>query len=348
MLEIGDPAPLFTLVDQWGNEVFLGADTIAGDPTVLVFCPQGANKTSDEVVSRYRALGQQFGTMGARVFVINRESMDTPQAAVDDANTLRVLADVPGAVFDAYGIEKAAGIGAPCPVTSVLVNPNAQIAWTTGSEDPSDHVESVLERAGPLAHRSNPVSSGPHPPIMIIPNVLSDTACDILIEAWKRPTPVWGREALGSDALKLEKSDYKIETDTDAGKLTQHHILDPEINGIVDKAFIRRIIPQLYKAYRYKITQHEQYKILRYLAADGGFLGPHRDNSTPETAHRHFTMTMNLVADGFDGGELRFPEYGGHLYRGGKGSAVVWSATLLHEVTALTSGERFVLGTHLF
>jgi predicted 2-oxoglutarate/Fe(II)-dependent dioxygenase YbiX len=183
---------------------------------------------------------------------------------------------------------------------------------------------------------------------LIIPNVLNDVACDILIEAWKRPTPVWGREALESDVLKNEKSDYKIETDTDAGKLVQHHILDPEINRIVDTAFIRRIIPEIYKAYRYKVSQHEQYKILRYSAADGGFLGPHRDNPTPGTAHRHFTMTTNLVASGFDGGELRFPEYGGHLYRADKGSAVVWSASLLHEVTQLTAGERFVLGTHLF
>jgi len=34
--------------------------------------------------------------------------------------------------------------------------------------------------------------------------------------------------------------------------------------------------------------------------------------------------------------------------RGPRGTAIVWSASLLHEVLPVTSGRRLVLGVHMF
>ena len=74
----------------------------------------------------------------------------------------------------------------------------------------------------------------------------------------------------------------------------------------------------------------------------------HRDDPTPATVHRRFTMSINLDAEGFQGGELRFREYGDQLYRTETGMAVIWSCTLLHAVLPVTAGRRFILGTHVF
>src|SRR5215218_7840664 len=45
-----------------------------------------------------------------------------------------------------------------------------------------------------------------------------------------------------------------------------------------------------------------------------------RDNLSPATAHRRFALTLNLN-DGYQGGQLRFPEYGPELYRPAPGAA---------------------------
>lgn len=56
---------------------------------------------------------------------------------------------------------------------------------------------------------------------------------------------------------------------------------------------------------------------------------------------------MNLNTGEFEGGDLRFPEFDGAPHRPGCGDAVVFSASLLHEVTPVTAGRRYALLTFL-
>ena len=50
----------------------------------------------------------------------------------------------------------------------------------------------------------------------------------------------------------------------------------------------------------------------------------------------------------YEGGELRFLEYGPELYRPGAGEAIVFSCSLLHEVLRVRTGRRFVLLSFMF
>jgi predicted 2-oxoglutarate/Fe(II)-dependent dioxygenase YbiX len=68
---------------------------------------------------------------------------------------------------------------------------------------------------------------------------------------------------------------------------------------------------------------------------------PHRDNTTKGTAHRRFACTINLNAEDYDGGNLRFPEFGPNEYRAPTGGAVVFSCSLLHEARPVTRGRRY-------
>ena len=52
--------------------------------------------------------------------------------------------------------------------------------------------------------------------------------------------------------------------------------------------------------------------------------------------------------DEYEGGELRFAEYGPELYRPAAGDAVIFSCSLLHEVLPVRQGRRFVLLCFLF
>ena len=119
---------------------------------------------------------------------------------------------------------------------------------------------------------------------------------------------------------------------------------------MVDKALLqlltltigRRVMPEIAKSFAFKATRFEGFKIVCYNADAGGFFNAHRDNLSPATAHRRFALTLNLNED-YEGGYLRFPEYGPHLYRQKTGCAVVFSCSHLHEVTAVTKGRRFAL-----
>ena len=85
----------------------------------------------------------------------------------------------------------------------------------------------------------------------------------------------------------------------------------------------------------------ERYLVACYEAGAGHFR-PHRDNTTRGTAHRRFAVTINLNAEEYEGGELRFPEFGTETYRAPTGGAIVFASSLLHEVTLVTRGRRYV------
>lgn len=52
-------------------------------------------------------------------------------------------------------------------------------------------------------------------------------------------------------------------------------------------------------------------------------------------------MTINLNAEEFEGGELRFPEFGRRTYRAPTGGAVVFSCSMVHEALPVTRGRRY-------
>jgi predicted 2-oxoglutarate/Fe(II)-dependent dioxygenase YbiX len=109
----------------------------------------------------------------------------------------------------------------------------------------------------------------------------------------------------------------------------------------------QRLVPQIVKAFNFEPTRIERYLVARYDAETGGFFRPHRDNTTRGTAHRRFAVSINLNAD-YDGGDLRFLEFGDRTYRPPPGGACVFSCSVLHEATPVTRGERFAFLPFLY
>lgn len=113
------------------------------------------------------------------------------------------------------------------------------------------------------------------------------------------------------------------------------------------KRLLLRLGPALELAFQFKATRIERYLVARYDASDRGMFRPHRDNDTTGTAHRRFAVSINLNDD-YEGGCLRFPEFGDDLYRPDPGSALAFSCSLLHEATPVTAGTRYTFLTFLF
>ena len=112
-----------------------------------------------------------------------------------------------------------------------------------------------------------------------------------------------------------------------------------ELRDGVRARLVRRVLPEIAKAFQFRATRIERYIIACYDAGEGGHFRPHRDNTTKGTAHRRFAVTVNLNAEDYEGGDLRFPEYDMRTYRAPTGGAVVFSCSIMHEATAVTRGQ---------
>ncbi|QNM83920.1 2OG-Fe(II) oxygenase [Sphingomonas sabuli] len=178
-------------------------------------------------------------------------------------------------------------------------------------------------------------------PVLQIPNVLSADTCAELVRRY---------EAQGG-----EESGFMRDVN---GKTTL--VLDPSHKQrrdwtIDDEALIKSLVGQLSahlttpikRAFQFTPTRIERYIVACYEAGAGHFR-PHRDNLTMGTAHRKFAVTINLNAGNYEGGDLRFPEFGQRTYRATTGGAVVFSCSLLHEATPVTSGKRYAFLPFLY
>jgi predicted 2-oxoglutarate/Fe(II)-dependent dioxygenase YbiX len=125
-----------------------------------------------------------------------------------------------------------------------------------------------------------------------------------------------------------------------------HRLADEALMARVGNALVERLLPAVAMSFAFAARSHEAFKIVRYDSGDGWFAA-HRDNVTPDAAHRRFAVTINLDAD-YTGGCLRFPELTRALYKPRPGSAIVFSCGLLHEVTPVTAGTRNALITFLW
>jgi peroxiredoxin len=329
--EVGDFAPNFQLPDEKGKPFILRADQVAGRTVLLCFSPAEPDAAT---FGALRDAAAELKDLGA-VALLVRDAAPPENAALLERHSLplRAISDPSGKLRQAYGLDGAAG------AQFVLLSPNQRIQAVAPELAP------VLERLRREAARREDVAARPHPPVLIVPEALSRAECRRLIELCE--SPGWPTRSV-ADHLQ-EKGNYKIEIN-DYGRVDRVDFVvqEPETLRWLDQRIHRRVLPEVLKSFQYRVTKRERFHIARYEGARGGFQHGHRDNPTPELAHRRFALSLNLNTEDYEGGALRFPEYGAQRYRAETGSALVFSSSLLHEVLEVTSGRRYVLLSHLY
>jgi hypothetical protein len=134
---------------------------------------------------------------------------------------------------------------------------------------------------------------------------------------------------------------------TPTKKRFDYIVQDREVRRLMHGRIARRVLPEILKAFQFNVTRIQRFVVGRYSAEDGGKFAGHRDNTTPLTAHRRFAVSVALNED-YEGGLLSFPEYGPRTFKAPMGGAVVFSCSLLHAVSLVTSGRRYVFLPFLF
>jgi predicted 2-oxoglutarate/Fe(II)-dependent dioxygenase YbiX len=220
----------------------------------------------------------------------------------------------------------------------VLIDRSSRIAAVCQGE-PAEAIATALAAAGALPREA--VRADPLPaPVLVIPNVLSPDFCRQLVAHFEAsPYEQGGMASRDANGRAYHKID-------EAKKKRFDFVLgpkDPMISGALN-GIIRRCIPEIRKAFNVNVAHTDRLLVARYDV--GGHFLRHRDNSAPGVEFRQFALSVNLNDD-YEDGAITFPEYNSRRYRPPAGSGVVFSCSLLHEATPVTSGSRYVLLTFL-
>ena len=312
-LGVGERAADFVLRGPAGVPARFYAHA-GGRPTAVVFSPDGDDPRLVDLADR----------LVGRADVASLCIMsDEPAADIG----LPVWWDRGGTVTAAYGV--VAG-----ELTAVVLDPNLRVVGVVLGDRLAEQVVALLDGA---VHGDSAEQVVTQAPVLLIPRVLSAAYCERLIRQWEQDGGVdTGVARASGDVLDAS---YKRRRD--------HTVGDPQLVRELSLVIGRRVLPEVHKAFAFQATRFEGFKIACYDATTGGFFRPHRDNLTPSTTHRVFALTLNLN-DGYEGGQLRFPEYSNQLYQPDAGAALVFACAHLHEVRDVTAGRRFVLLSFLY
>jgi predicted 2-oxoglutarate/Fe(II)-dependent dioxygenase YbiX len=319
----GERAPDMVLPSRDGTPTRYYAHA-GGRPALLVLADQAC-------VARLDALAEGLGAIGDTDLTVH---VVGPPALVGHDLPFRLLQDADGRAAAAY---RTGGLP-----TAFLLDPNLRVRATLPLVDGARVAAEVVELVAELVwDHQRPREITTQAPLLVVPDVLGPEQCAELIAVWEQGghsetgVEVW----MGGGRAEQRSAQLKRRRD--------HVVGDPQRSRALATTIGRGVIPELSKAFAYHASRFEGFKIACYQASDRGFFRAHRDNLSPATAHRRFALTLNLN-DGYQGGQLRFPEYGPELYRPATGAALLFSCSHLHEVLEVTAGRRFALLSFLF
>ena len=321
----GERAPDFVLPLQDGTPTRFYARA-GGTPAVLLFCP-------GDQLPQLLHFATTLGHMASVPLAIFAVQHGQPDAALQAP--LPVFCDEQGTVKAAYRLGHAVAS------TCFVLSPNLQVLATLAVQDFAATASQVLCTLATDLPAMAPLEIHTQAPVLLIPRVLTPEICRTLIDVWETR----GHVETGVEHSHNRQRQGSIHHSQKSRQ--DHTVSDPQLLRLLTSTVGRRILSEVHKAFVFQATRFEGFKIACYAAAAGGFFQAHRDNLSPSTAHRRFALTLNLNDD-YDGGHLRFPEYGPHLYRPKAGDAVVFACAHLHEVTRVTQGRRFTLLSFLF
>lgn len=218
-----------------------------------------------------------------------------------------------------------------------LIDPMLRV-MATAPLDAGERILSELEKLPPPEAHGGMLGFAP---VLMLPRVFEPDFCQALIRHYD--------DEGGQPSGFMREVDGVTRLQHDAMHKRRRDVLLPggALQAGARGRIARRLAPQISKIFHFQATRIERYLVAAYDSQGGGWFRPHRDNTTRCTAHRRFAVSINLNAD-FDGGDLRFPEYGKATYRPPVGGACVFSCSLLHEAAPVTRGRRYAFLPFLY
>lgn len=300
------------------------SSSFGGSYTLLVFLPTDPDgeKAALGALQRHSAL---FDDVNLSAFGVLREPKAIARAR--DRRGTRWFLDHDGAISRLFGALTEAGEARP---RWVLLDPMECVL----ADLPIDQAEAFFAKVRALPPPEQHAGVELVAPVLVAPRIFEPELCRALIDYYEAQggTPSGVMRVVNGRTVHV-LDDYKKRSDVD--------LVDPDLKRAVRARIGSRLLPLIEKAFQFKTTHIERYLVACYDAESGGHFGPHRDNTTPRTVHRRFACSINLNSEAFEGGDLRFPEFGPRTYRPPTGGAVIFSCSLLHQAMPVTQGRRY-------
>ncbi|SPP93920.1 2OG-Fe(II) oxygenase [Bradyrhizobium vignae] len=334
----GEPAPWFPATTVSEPSETVAFDELAGRYIVLFFLASAARPDVAEILAALKRREDLFDGQRALLVGITNDPDDfEKQRLQNDAGQL-FLHDSTGLAATRYGLADPACVTSDTisPVAFIL-SPALQIIDIVHLTETTRFLDSVTSLVADLLAQP-PVAQ--NAPVLIVPRIFDRDFCERLIQLYEA---AGGRE-IGS----IENRETIIERfDPQFRKRLDYYVSDESALRRAKELLQRRLLPMVYRAFQFPTTRIERYLVGCYDAATGGYFRAHRDNTAPVVAHRRFAVTITLNED-YEGGCLSFPEYGPQVYKAKPGDAIVFSCSLLHEVTPVTGGSRYAFLSFLY
>ena len=329
--DFGEPAPLFVARTDEVDAYNVGV--VAGRWVVLMAFGSLSVPACAEAhaqVIRRRGL---FDDRQALFFGVSVDADDHRERGVRNSPPgLRYFQDHDLAVSRLYGLVQ----GEQLRPAVFLLDPMLRVVLA----EPVEAVGKVLDRL-----EAELAVSGAAPdfaPVLMVPRVFEPEFCSDLIAYYHAAGGEPSGFAMEVDGRTVQRLHPGLKRRRDAW------ITDEGLRGEVRRRLRERLFPMIERAWGWRATEIERDIVTCYDSADQGFFSAHRDDATAGTAHRRFAVTVNLNAEAYEGGALRFPEFGLRLYKPPTGGAVVFGCSLLHEATPVTSGVRYAVTPFLY
>lgn len=321
----GDAAPWFTAPSIGGVANFQ-FDQAGGRVVLLFFAGSTGHEASGRAFAAMLRHRRLFDDRHACLFGVTSDAADRERVR-PDLPGIRWFFDEGGAVAKRYHVLVEADGRSRYNPQWVLLDPMLRVVDRAG---PGDEERLVAALVALTAGEAPAVA-----PVLAVPRVFDADFCRRLIDYYE------ARGGSESGFMRDEGGVTVGAVDHRAKRRADVYVDDEEMMAQVRARLNRFLLPMIERAFQYKVTRVERYLVACYDADGGGYFRAHRDNLTHGTAHRRFACSINLNAEEFEGGDLRFPEFGPRLYRPTTGGAVVFSCTLLHEATPVTRGRRY-------
>jgi predicted 2-oxoglutarate/Fe(II)-dependent dioxygenase YbiX/peroxiredoxin len=336
----GDPAPMFRAPSNVNPDFDFGS--AAGRYLVLSFLGPLHGDTAKKRFEAFLAEAAIFNNPDCYFFGVVLGKPGEADAALTERRSGMDTFWDEGALSRLYGALPAGQGDSGFEPLSLLIGLDMRVLAAVKLPDPGRHAAALFDILKRLPQIGPQRQGAPQAPVLFLPSVLEPALCRRLIEGYETAggqESGFMREKDGKTVLMIDhrhkrRSDWTIDDET--------------LKDTVRQRVKRRIVPEIEKAFQFKITRMERYIVACYDASIGGYFQAHRDNTTKGTAHRRFAVTINLNSDEYEGGELMFPEYGRTVFKPPVGGAVVFSCSLLHQALPVTSGRRYAFLPFLY
>ncbi len=331
---VGEPAPNF-FAEASNNPRFAFQST-AGRYVILSFIGSAAQPIGGQVAKDWALAAPKFDSSKIAIFAVTSDPSDRAEKRIEESHALLAFWDFDKEIAKLYGLLRPEPKGTVYNCCSIVMDHQLRVLAIAPMGDGKGHVQKILHFISQL-----PAWGGPAErlvswaPVLMVPRILEPELCQRLIDTYEngqQQDSGFMREVDGRTVPRLDHG-FKRRSDV--------QILDEELRSACRLRIARRLAPEIERAFQFTATHIERYIVACYEAEGGGYFKPHRDNTTKGTAHRRFAVTINLNSEDYEGGDLRFPEFGYQTYRAPTGGAVVFSCSLLHEATPVTKGRRY-------